>query len=161
MYLDVYGPSANLGNMRLATRSSVNTDGIGAYKSHARALPPGPRAPGGLEHPSPADGRRRIILTDVPATKLYLSWTGGSYATPASWPKMYTCGANVFYYDIPKGATAITVNNRDETPAFSRTDVSLPRLRPPRIPSPPSPSPEAMHNAQCTIHDARCMIHDA
>lgn len=130
MYLDVYGRSANLGNMRLATRSSVNTDGIGAYKAMPVRCLQGPEPPVGWNIPSPADGRRRIILTDVPATKLYLSWTGGSYATPASWPKMYTCGANAFYYDIPKGATSITVNNGDETPAFSRTDVSLPAFDP-------------------------------
>ena len=130
MYLDVYGRSANLGNMRLATRSSVNTDGIGAYKAMPVRCLQGPEPPVGWNIPAPADGRRRIILTDVPATKLYLSWTGGSYATPASWPKMYTCGANAFYYDIPKGATSITVNNGDETPAFSRTDVSLPPFDP-------------------------------
>ena len=130
MYLDVYGSAVNLGNMRLATRSSVNTDGIGAYKAMPVRCLQGPEPPVGWNIPSPADGRRRIILTDVPATKLYLSWTGGSYATPESWPKMYTCGANAFYYDIPKGATAITVNNRDETPAFSRTDVSLPAFDP-------------------------------
>lgn len=126
MYLDVYGRSANLGNMRLATRSSVNTDGIGAYKAMPVRCLQGPEPPVGWNIPAPADGRRRIILTDVPATKLYLSWTGGSYATPESWPKMYTCGANAFYYDIPQGATSITVNNGSETPAFSRTDVSLP-----------------------------------
>lgn len=126
MYLDVYGRSANLGNMRLATRSSVNTDGIGAYKAMPVRCLQGPEPPVGWNIPAPADGRRRIILTDVPATKLYLSWTGGSYATPESWPKMYTCGANAFYYDIPKGATSITVNNGNESPAFSRTDVSLP-----------------------------------
>ena len=130
MYLDVYGRSANLGNMRLATRSSVNTDGIGAYKAMPVRCLQGPEPPVGWNIPAPADGRRRIILTDVPATKLYLSWTGGSYATPESWPKMYTCGANAFYYDIPKGATSITVNNGDETPAFSRTDVSLPAFDP-------------------------------
>lgn len=130
MYLDVYGRSANLGNMRLATRSSVNTDGIGAYKAMPVRCLKGPEPPVGWNIPAPADGRRRVILTDVPATQLYLSWTGGSYATPESWPKMYTCGANAFYYDIPKGATAITVNNRDETPAFSRTDVSLPAFDP-------------------------------
>lgn len=130
MYLDVYGSAVNLGNMRLATRSSVNTDGIGAYKAMPVRCLQGPEPPVGWNIPSPADGRRRIILTDVPATKLYLSWTGGSYATPASWPKMYTCGANAFYYDIPKGATSITVNNGDETPAFSRTDVSLPAFDP-------------------------------
>lgn len=130
MYLDVYGSAVNLGNMRLATRSSVNTDGIGAYKAMPVRCLQGPEPPVGWNIPSPADGRRRIILTDVPATKLYLSWTGGSYATPAPEPKMYTCGAKAFYYDIPKGATAITVNNRDETPAFSRTDVSLPAFDP-------------------------------
>ena len=130
MYLDVYGSAVNLGNMRLATRSSVNTDGIGAYKAMPVRCLQGPEPPVGWNIPAPADGRRRIILTDVPATKLYLSWTGGSYATPASWPKMYTCGANAFYYDIPKGATSITVNNGDETPAFSRTDVSLPAFDP-------------------------------
>ena len=130
MYLDVYGRSANLGNMRLATRSSVNTDGIGAYKAMPVRCLQGPEPPVGWNIPAPADGRRRIILTDVPATKLYLSWTGGSYATPESWPKMYTCGANAFYYDIPKGATSITVNNGSETPAFSRTDVSLPAFDP-------------------------------
>lgn len=130
MYLDVYGRSANLGNMRLATRSSVNTDGIGAYKAMPVRCLQGPEPPVGWNIPAPADGRRRIILTDVPATKLYLSWTGGSYATPESWPKMYTCGANAFYYDIPKGATSITVNNGDETPAFSRKDVSLPAFDP-------------------------------
>lgn len=130
MYLDVYGRSANLGNMRLATRSSVNTDGIGAYKAMPVRCLQGPEPPVGWNIPAPADGRRRIILTNVPATKLYLSWTGGSYATPASWPKMYTCGANAFYYDIPQGATSITVNNGSETPAFSRTDVSLPAFDP-------------------------------
>lgn len=130
MYLDVYGRSANLGNMRLATRSSVNTDGIGAYKAMPVRCLQGPEPPVGWNIPAPADGRRRIILTDVPATKLYLSWTGGSYATPESWPKMYTCGANAFYYDIPQGATSITVNNGSETPAFSRPDVSLPAFDP-------------------------------
>lgn len=130
MYLDVYGRSANLGNMRLATRSSVNADGIGIYKAMPVRCLKGPEPPVGWNIPSPADGRRRIILTDVPATKLYLSWTGGSYATPESWPKMYTCGANAFYYDIPQGATSITVNNGSETPAFSRTDVSLPPFDP-------------------------------
>lgn len=130
MYLDVYGPSVNLGNMRLATRSSVNTDGIGAYKAMPVRCLKGPEPPVGWNIPAPADGRRRVILTNVPATQLYLSWTGGSYTTPESWPKMYTCGAHAFYYDIPKGATAITVNNRDETPAFSRTDVPLPRFDP-------------------------------
>lgn len=130
MYLDVYGRSANLGNMRLATRSSVNTDGIGAYKAMPVRCLQGPEPPVGWNIPAPADGRRRVILINVPATKLYLSWTGGSYATPESWPKMYTCGANAFYYDIPQGATSITVNNGSETPAFSRTDVSLPPFAP-------------------------------
>lgn len=130
MYLDVYGPSANLGNMRLATRSSVNTDGIGAYKAMPVRCLQGPEPPVGWNIPAPADGRRRIILTDVPATTLYLSWTGGSYATPKPEPMMYTCGANAFYYDIPEGATAISVDNDGETPAFSRTDVSLPAFDP-------------------------------
>lgn len=130
MYLDVYGRSANLGNMRLATRSSVNTDGIGAYKAMPVRCLQGPEPPVGWNIPAPADGRRRIILTDVPATKLKLSWTGGSYATPKPEPMMYTCGANAFYYDIPEGATAISVDNDGETPAFSRTDVSLPPFDP-------------------------------
>lgn len=131
MYLDVYGDKVNLGNMRLGTRSSVNADGIGVYKAMPVRCLKGPEPPVGWNIPAPADGRRRVILTDVPATQLYLSWTGGSYATPAPEPKMYTCGANAFYYDIPKGATSITVkDNRDETPAFSRTDVSLPPFDP-------------------------------
>lgn len=130
MYLDVYGSAVNLGNMRLATRSSVNTDGIGAYKAMPVRCLQGPEPPVGWNIPAPADGRRRIILINVPATKLYMSWTGGSYPTPAEWPKMYTCGANAFYYDIPKGATSITVNNGSETPAFSRTNVSLPAFDP-------------------------------
>ena len=130
MYLDVYGSAVNLGNMRLATRSSVNTDGIGAYKAMPVRCLQGPEPPVGWNIPAPADGRRRIILTDVPATKLKLSWTGGSYATPESRPMMYTCGANAFYYDIPEGATAISVDNDGETPAFSRKDVSLPAFDP-------------------------------
>lgn len=130
MYLDVYGDKVNLGNMRLGTRSSVNADGIGVYKAMPVRCLKGPEPPVGWNIPSPADGRRRIILTDVPATKLKLSWTGGSYATPKPEPMMYTCGANAFYYDIPEGATAISVDNNGETPAFSRTDVSLPPFDP-------------------------------
>lgn len=113
MYLDVYGPSANLGNMRLATRSSVNTDGIGAYKAMPVRCLQGPEPPVGWNIPAPADGRRRIIIRTSGATQLVFIWHGGSYAWPYgdNWQQMYSCGEHNYYYDIPADATGFQCND--------------------------------------------------
>lgn len=108
MYLDVYGSAVNLGNMRLATRSSVNTDGIGAYKAMPVRCLKGPEPPVGWNIPAPADGRRRIIIKTSGATTLLFIWNGGSYAWPYgdNWQPMYSCGEHNYYYDIPADATS-------------------------------------------------------
>lgn len=107
MYLDVYGRSANLGNMRLATRSSVNTDGIGAYKAMPVRCLKGPEPPVGWNIPAPADGRRRIIIKTSGAASIYMGWDSVKYPCTGGWKKIYNCGEHNFYYDIPDDATRI------------------------------------------------------
>ena len=110
MYLDVYGQSVSLGNMRLATRSSLSTDGIGAYKAMPVRCIMGPEPPVGWNIPKPAEGRRRVILLNLAVDKVTISWNNGYQ--PEAWPDMYDCGGNALYYDIPAVATEITVDNQ-------------------------------------------------
>lgn len=106
-YLDVYGSAVNLGNMRLATRSSVNADGIGAYKAMPVRCLQGPEPPVGWNIPSPAHGRRRIIIRTSGATSIYMGWDSVKYPCTEGWKKIYNCGEHNFYYDIPDDATRI------------------------------------------------------
>lgn len=108
MYLDVYGQSVSLGNMRLATRSSISPDGIGAYKAMPVRCIMGPEPPVGWNIPKPAEGRRRVILLNLAVDKVTISWNNGYQ--PEAWPDMYDCGGNALYYDIPAVATEIIVN---------------------------------------------------
>ncbi len=110
MYLDVYGQSVSLGNMRLATRSSISPDGIGAYKAMPVRCIMGPEPPVGWNIPKPAEGRRRVILLNLAVDKVTISWNNGYQ--PEAWPDMYDCGGNALYYDIPAVATEITVDNQ-------------------------------------------------
>ncbi len=110
MYLDVYGQSVSLGNMRLATRSSISPDGIGAYKAMPVRCIMGPEPPVGWNIPKPAEGRRRVILLNLTVDKVTISWNNGYQ--PEAWPDMYDCGGNAWYYDIPAVATEITVDNQ-------------------------------------------------
>ena len=110
MYLDVYGQSVSLGNMRLATRSSISPDGIGAYKAMPVRCIMGPEPPVGWNIPKPAEGRRRVILLNLAVDKVTISWNNGYQ--PEAWPDMYDCGSNALYYDIPAVATEITVDNQ-------------------------------------------------
>lgn len=109
MYLDVYGQSVSLGNMRLATRSSLSTDGIGAYKAMPVRCIMGPEPPVGWNIPNPADGRRRVILLNLTGNNVTITWNNGYM--PESWPAMYDCGSNALYYDIPAEASEVTVDN--------------------------------------------------
>ncbi len=111
MYLDVYGQSVSLGNMRLATRSSISPDGIGAYKAMPVRCIMGPEPPVGWNIPKPAEGRRRVILLNLTVDKVTISWNNGYQ--PEAWPDMYDCGGNALYYDIPAVATEITVDNQE------------------------------------------------
>ncbi len=111
MYLDVYGQSVSLGNMRLATRSSISPDGIGAYKAMPVRCIMGPEPPVGWNIPKPAEGRRRVILLNLAVDKVTISWNNGYQ--PEAWPDMYDCGGNALYYDIPAVATEITVDNQE------------------------------------------------
>lgn len=107
MYLDVYGDNVNLGNMRLATRSSVNADGIGVYKAMPVRCLKGPEPPVGWNIPAPADGRRRIIIKTSGAASIYMGWDSVKYPCTGGWKKIYNCGEHNFYYDIPDDATRI------------------------------------------------------
>lgn len=109
MYLDVYGQSVSLGNMRLATRSSISPDGIGAYKAMPVRCIMGPEPPVGWNIPKPAEGRRRVILLNLTGDKT-ISWNNGYQPEDEAWPNMYDCGGNALYYDIPVVATEIIVN---------------------------------------------------
>ena len=109
MYLDVYGQSVSLGNMRLATRSSISPDGIGAYKAMPVRCIMGPEPPVGWNIPKPAEGRRRVILLNLTGDKT-ISWNNGYQPEDEAWPNMYDCGGNALYYDIPAVATEIIVN---------------------------------------------------
>ena len=112
MYLDVYGQSVSLGNMRLATRSSLSTDGIGAYKAMPVRCIMGPEPPVGWNIPNPADGRRRVILLNLTGNNVTITWNNGYI--PESWPAMYDCGSNALYYDIPAVASEVTVDNNSD-----------------------------------------------
>jgi len=111
MYLDVYGQSVSLGNMRLATRSSISPDGIGAYKAMPVRCIMGPEPPVGWNIPKPAEGRRRVILLNLTGDNVTISWNNGYQPEAEAWPDMYDCGGNALYYDIPAVATEITVDN--------------------------------------------------
>ncbi len=108
--LNVYGQSVSLVNMRLATRSSISPDGIGAYKAMPVRCIMGPEPPVGWNIPKPAEGRRRVILLNLAVDKVTISWNNGYQ--PEAWPDMYDCGGNALYYDIPAVATEITVDNQ-------------------------------------------------
>ena len=112
MYLDVYGQSVSLGNMRLATRSSLSTDGIGAYRAMPVRCIMGPEPPVGWNIPNPADGRRRVILLNLTGNNVTITWNNGYI--PESWPAMYDCGSNALYYDIPAVASEVTVDNNSD-----------------------------------------------
>ncbi len=112
MYLDVYGQSVSLGNMRLATHSSISPDGIGAYKAMPVRCIMGPEPPVGWNIPNPADGRRRVILLNLTGNNVTITWNNGY--KPESWPAMYDCGSNALYYDIPAVASEVTVDNNSD-----------------------------------------------